>query len=450
MVSVGLRQSLLTVRFRPSDPTAIPDRDALDTAVAAASAAGLRVALAVYPYPPRELAAGVGSPAAFGEWVGALARRYPQVRRFVVGNEPNQSAFLRPQFAGGRNVSAAAAGRYLAAGYDALKAVDPGITVVGLGLSPRGNDDPHAPSNSSTSPLRFIAALGRWYRSSGRTAPLMDELSFHPYPRLALDPLERGYTWPNAGFVDLDRIRQGLWDAFHGTGQPTTVDGLRLSLDEVGWQVGTQGRPGYAGAENVPVTTEAAQARVYGSLVRLAACEPDVAAVNFFGFRDDGLRSGFQAGLFRADGSPRPSADAVRVAVAEAGRSCVARAPWQPRRGVTGAAVGGAALLAHTPVAAGTPLSLTASASAVEGATAQAFLQRAGPPAATRAGAPAPAARTVAASRTAVVHPPGGVRLRIDLPRGLAPGRYVVAVRLTAEGDRARASVALGVPFVVR
>ena len=72
-------------------------------------------------------------------------------------NEPNQPAFLRPQFGpSGANVSAAVAGAFLAAGYDALKAVDPTIVVIGLGLSPRGNDRPTAPSNVSTSPVRFL------------------------------------------------------------------------------------------------------------------------------------------------------------------------------------------------------------------------------------------------------------------------------------------------------
>ena len=307
MAALGLRESLLTVRFRPSEPSRIPDQDVLDSAVEQATAARLQVVFAVYPYPPRELAAGGATPASFAAWLTNLAERYPQVRQYVVGNEPNQAAFLRPQFGtSGRSVSAATAGRYLAAGYDALKAVDPGITVVGIGLSPRGNDDPRAPTNPSVSPMRFVSALGRWYRASGRTAPLMDGFSFHPYPRRATDPLAQGYIWPNAGFVNLDRVKQGLWDAFHGTAQPTTVDGLKLYLDEVGWQVDTSGRPGYAGKENVPVTTEATQAGIYSALVRQAACDPAVAEVNFFGFHDDGLRTGFQAGLYRADGSPRP------------------------------------------------------------------------------------------------------------------------------------------------
>ena len=378
MAALGLRQTVVTVRWQPSDPLALAERPLLDLTVAAARSAGLSVVFATYPYPPREVEAGLARPEAFGAWLAELARRYPEVRQFVVGNEPNQPAFWRPQFARGKQLSGWSFGPFLAAGYDALKDVDQTLTVVGVGLSPRGNDRPTARSNVSTSPVRFLAALGAWYRATGRQRPLMDGLSFHPYPNAATDPLSRGYPWPNAGFVNLDRVRQALWDAFSGTAQPTTVDGLRLYLDEVGWQVDTSsltgstgtenvqvtndatqarvysalvhdaacdphldevgwqvdttGRDGYVGAENVPVTDEQTQAAIYGELVRRAACDPDVAQVNIFGFRDDASRTGFQAGLYRADGSPRSAATGVGGAIADG--TCVdGSVPrWRPAR----------------------------------------------------------------------------------------------------------------------
>jgi hypothetical protein len=224
MAALGLKQSVIGVRFVPSQSVVIQDKELLDRAVAAAEQAGLRVVFAVYPYPTREIEAGLSSPSVFASYVGVLASIYPQVKHFVIGNEPNQPAFWRPQFdAAGRNASAAAFGPYLAAAYDTLKDVDPDITVIGVGLSPRGNDRPKAKNNISTSPVRFLRALGEWYRSSGRTKPLMDGFSFHPYPNQATDALERGYAWPNAGFVNLDRVKQALWDAFHDTAQPTTL-----------------------------------------------------------------------------------------------------------------------------------------------------------------------------------------------------------------------------------
>jgi hypothetical protein len=338
MAGLGLRQTVLGVRFVPSEAMIVQDKEQLDRAIGSATSAGLQVVLAVYPYPPRELEAGMGSPSLFASYVGVLASIYPQVRQFVIGNEPNQPAFWRPQFdVSGNNVSATAFGPYLAAAYDTLKGIDPEITVLGVGLSPRGNDRPTARNNISTSPVRFLRSLGAWYRRSGRTAPLMDGFSFHPYPNEATDPLERGYQWPNAGFANLDRVKQALWDAFNGTAQPTTLEGMKLHLDEVGWQVDTAGRLGYHGQENVAVTDEVTQAAIYGELIREAACDPDVASLSFFGFRDDGLRTGFQAGLERVDGSPRASEAAVQAAISE---GCAGAAPvWAPGVSVLGAKV---------------------------------------------------------------------------------------------------------------
>ena len=339
MAAVGLRQTVIGVRFKPSESLVIQDKQLLDRAIPNALDAGLRVVLAVYPYPPREIEAGLGSPTLFASYVSAVAQAYPEVSQFVIGNEPNQPAFWRPQFTrSGANASGAAFGRYLAAAYDVLKGVNPAIEVVGIGLSPRGNDKPKAKSNVSSSPVRFLRALGAWYRASGRTRPLMDSFSFHPYPNRATDPLDRGYGWPNAGFVNLDRIKLALWDAFNATAQPTTVNGLRLHLDEVGWQVDTSRRVGYQGKENVPVTDEITQAAIYGDLIRRSACEPDLDEVSFFGFRDDGLRTGFQAALQRADGSPRPAVDAVRAAIVDTAEGCqAAPVPWSPLDEVVGA-----------------------------------------------------------------------------------------------------------------
>ena len=425
MASLGLRQTVVTVRWLPSDPLALGERPLLDLTVAAAQAAGLSVVFATYPYPPREVEAGLARPEAFGEWLGELAQRYPNVRQFVVGNEPNQPAFWRPQFGGPAQLSASGFGPFLAAGYDALKAVDPTLTVVGVGLSPRGNDRPTARSNVSTSPVRFLASLGAWYRASGRARPLMDGLSFHPYPNLATDPLERGYAWPNAGFVNLDRVKQAVWDAFAGTAQPTTVDGLRLYLDEVGWQVDTTGLAGYTGAENVAVTDEGTQAAVYGVLLRRAACDPDIAQVNIFGFRDDSLRTGFQAGLVRVDGTQRPSAGAVHTSIA--GPPCeTAGTAWRPARSVLGA---------KAPVVRVTQDAIGVGVTALEAASARVCLL---------AGAHTlSSARRVLAARSASVGCTTTVVTQnrwatVWLPR--LAGRSTVAVRLAAETNPARST----------
>lgn len=436
MASLGLRQIVLTTRYKPSDPLTIQDKGQLDQTIPAALAAGLRVVLTVYPYPPREVEAGLGSPAAFGAYVASVATAFPGVKQFVIGNEPNQPAFWRPQFAAdGSNASAAAFGSYLAAAYDALKAVDAGNTVVGIGLSPRGNDRPDARSNVSTSPVRFLRALGAWYRASGRSLPLMDGFSFHPYPNKATDPLDRGYSWPNAGFVNLDRIKQALWDAFTGTAQPTTVDGLKLHLDEVGWQVSTFGQPGYAGLENVVVTDELTQAAVYAELVRRAACDPDIAEVSFFGFRDDGARTGFQAALQRLDGTARPAAEAVRSAIADAVSGCTsAPVKWTPATGVFDPSV---AILSYTGWSMGVRVRAGEDARAIVCIGAKGSLIGG----VSRSSARSPGARCRQLTLTGLrpldlaFVAPGGVRSGVE-----------VAVELVAEANRGRKTILVGHP----
>ncbi|MBA2333284.1 MAG: hypothetical protein H0V94_10905 [Actinobacteria bacterium] len=341
MAATGLKQNVMTVRWKPSDPTNIPDQAALDLAVPIAVAAGIEVVFAVYPYPPSELEAGGISHLAFAAWLDTLARAYPQVTTYIVGNEPNLNTFWRPQGTGaGRVLAAAQFGRFLAAGYDALKTVSPEITVLGVGSSPRGERAPGATGKSS--PVHFLKALGDWYRASLRPTPIMDGFSYHPYPNPSdfTVPFTFTYGWPNASVQELQRIKQALWDAFDGTPQPTTLNGLELYLDEVGWQVDTSFQPGYTDAENVRVTSEETQASIYGDLVRYVVCDPDVAQPNFFGYYDERSRLGWQSALRRNDGSARASNAAVAAAIAETGGECrgLPRS-WSPLRKPVGAAV---------------------------------------------------------------------------------------------------------------
>jgi hypothetical protein len=435
MAATGLKTNVVTLKWDPQQPETIPDRERLDTALPLAEAAGVRIVFAVYGVRPTVFTDEGATPKQFADWVSLVAHTYPQVTRYVIGNEPNQPRFWRPQFDDlGRQASAKAFGPVLAAAYDALKAIDASITVVGIGLSPRGNDRPYAPDNVSTSPVRFLKALGDWYRTSGRRAPLMDALSFHPYPSSNRDGLEHGYVWPNAGVADLGRIKLAIWDAFAKTPQMTTASGLKLYLDEVGWQVGTDAVPGYTGSENVPVTDEGTQARLYGELIRMLACDPSIAAVNFFGYRDELDRLGFQAGLVRADGTVRPAAEAVRLALAETAGGCLGELKgWRVTRGVVGGAV--------------TFTGASFVATAREQAVYRAALFRAGTTS-TRIERELTARRASAATKQGTVRANRWPRITFSTRR-LLPGRYVIAVRMAAWANPARAKVFLSRPLVV-
>ncbi len=102
----------------------------------------------------------------FAAWTAMVAQTFPTVHEFIVMNECNQPLFLNPQWnTAGGNQSAEICGRALAAAYDALKAVSSANFVWGVGLSPRGNDAPNSPSNSSTSPVHFLEDLGTWFKA---------------------------------------------------------------------------------------------------------------------------------------------------------------------------------------------------------------------------------------------------------------------------------------------
>ena len=151
----------------------------------------------------------------FCDYAVKVMQRYPYVRKAIIGNEPNQPKFWQPIWNGSQPASPAAMAVVLASCYDKLKALDATLDVIGVGLSPRGNDNPGASSNSSISPVRWIKALGDAYRAMGRQKPLFDEWSWHCYPNVNTDEVETGYAWPNTGCVNAARVKLALWDAFH-------------------------------------------------------------------------------------------------------------------------------------------------------------------------------------------------------------------------------------------
>jgi hypothetical protein len=463
---LGMTQNRIAVFWDAEFPSEIQEKAFLDRSLPVAALNDVRVIFSVQPLHPTDVTSMPGGARAFAEYVALLARTYPQVKQFIIGNEPNQPRFWRPQFsASGRGLAAAAYGQMLALSYDSLKAVDPTIDVVGLGLSPRGNDNPRARSNVSTSPVRFIHDLGVAYRASGRTRPIMDELAFHPYPNpsSANDPLLKGYQWPNAGVPNFSRIKQAVWDAFDGTAQPTFAEaGLRpfaapkappltLVLDETGWQarVPAGAREAYNGRESSKTVNEATQARIYGDLVRFVECDPAVTALNLFHLVDEADLDRFQSGLIRADGSKRPSYSAVKEAIAETGGVCTgAPATWRHSTTVAGP---GAFFGRRTRARFGFGVTTKEAA----GFRAGIFRVRDGRGLSERDRSQVAAALASNGSAPGLVSRSAGT-LRAywtaDVTfgaRSLSPGWYAYAVRLAASMNPARTSLLVGPPFRV-
>ena len=327
MKGANLSTNRWTLAWDSTAPTAIKELAFLERAAPKAQAAGVHVLLALY--------AGTPSPTAtqhdatqFCAWAGQVATLAQQwgIHDFIVWNEPNTRLYWSPQKdASGADIAAPAYESLLAQCYDTIHAADPAANVIGLGLSPR------ASTSESTEPLVFLRDVGKAYKASGRTAPIMDQLSIHPYPNpnAPADSPDVGYEVADRyGVSNMDRVKQAVYDAFNGTGQPTTVSaGSRASvsagaargpltfvIDEIGWQTDTTQYSQYVNAENVAVVSEQTQAEYIKKMAeKYFACDPTVVSVQLFLLADEKYRNGkdangtqlgggWQSGLLTAGG----------------------------------------------------------------------------------------------------------------------------------------------------
>ena len=457
MADLGMTENRVNVFWDESTPATLLEEPFLDRMMATAATTGTRIVLAIQPIHALAFATNTRARiAAFTAYVRQVALRYPLVREYVIGNEPNVRRFFQPQHvADGTIVSAQVYEQLLAAAYDTLKSVDPGIRVDGLALSPRGNDKGVGTGAESVSPVRFIAALGAAYRQSGRTAPIADVVDVHAYSNINTQPLTRPYQWPQAGAADLDRLKQAWWDAFHSTPQPVFKETggsakktyVTFRIDESGTQVKvdpTKVDPRlYSGRENVPTVDEATQARYYTQLIALVKCDPTVQDLDLFHLVDEPLLNGFQSGLLRVDDSLRPSYAAVKQAIA-AGGTCNALHTWRHTTSVTGA---------RMTFDARPKLSIQqkffARAGAGEEATAQLgiFPADGGKPA-------GPLLRQSFAAGDAPVRGSGVLRANVirtfTLKGRLTPGRWVFAVLVQATVNPERSRLLVSKVFTVR
>jgi hypothetical protein len=369
MAADGLKMNALTIRWDETQPTSIdPDlQNYLTQVITAAQTAGVTVELDLYPLHSQALTGGKKCPAStdplscgdptkiqqFAAWTAMVAQTFPTVHQFIVMNECNQPLFVNPQWnTAGANQSAMVCGRALAAAYDALKASSSSNFVWGVGLSPRGNDAPNAASNSSTTPVKFLGALGSWFRAfaakTHRTAPLMDGLDFHPYPVPQSIPFATGYAnTSDASVSNLPRIYQAFYDAFTGTPQRTIGQqkggGLPLSLNEMGIQTAVTSQTGYSGLEVSAnsaggvvgkFATEAYQASYYQQMLQLLSCDPNVRVINLFHLVDEPSLAGWQSGLYWVgSGTPVAKQSATMLAgwMSQTHGACQGRmVPWRP------------------------------------------------------------------------------------------------------------------------
>ena len=298
------------------------ERLVLGNVVKAADAQNMRVFVFVWHGLSGATPRSEGARKQFAAYTAALAKAFPQIRDVVVGNEPNLNTFWMPQFGrGGKDVAAIDYLDLLAKTYDALKAVSSKIQVIGGALAPRGSDRPGL-KRDTHSPTQFIKDLGAAYKASGRTKPIMDAFSIHPYMRTSqLSPTDTHAASTTITIADYGKLTTLLARAFAGTDQQGGE--LPIYYTEFGVQtkVPAAHRHAYTDLKSTAAADAvdpATQARYYEEALELAACQPTVRGLFVFHTFDEPDLAGWQSGLYYADQTPKPSLPAFRTAAAAA------------------------------------------------------------------------------------------------------------------------------------
>jgi hypothetical protein len=294
------------------------DEVVLRNASAAAQLDGIRLVVSLYPASWRSTPLDARARGQFASYAASIAREFPAIEDFIVGNEPNLNLFWMPQYGlGGVDLAARSYELLLAHTYDALKSVSGDVNVIGGALASHGEDRAGA-RRPTHSPTAFIRDLGAAYRATHRRRPIMDTFAIHPY--LIPSRLPPSFAHPRTttiGIADYPKLVRLLTDAFRGTAQRGET--LPIVYDEFGYQSRV---PGYmrfaythlaapAAGDAVP---EATQAAYYGAAFALAACQPTVAGMLIFHVVDERDARAWQSGLYYANGRPKTSLRAVRRA----------------------------------------------------------------------------------------------------------------------------------------
>jgi hypothetical protein len=309
-------------------PTAT-EQTRLDAVTAAAKLDDTKIYVAVLNAGSRTTPLSVSDQNDFAAFAAAIARRYPTLTEFVVGNEPNNNRFWLPQFAlDGSDLAAVAYESLLARTYDALKAVSPAIDVIGGALAPRGIDRPGT-GKDTHSPTVFIADLAAAYKTTGRPDRIMDAFDMHAYEdNSSLPPSFEHPKTATIAIADYGKLTSAL-AAFDGTAQPGSTLPIVYGEFGVESQIPSAKASLYTGAE--PATTkpvvEATQATYYHDALALAFCQPTTKAFFVFHAFDEPNLPAWQSGVYYTDGTPKASLPAVKAAARDVTGGVIIRCP---------------------------------------------------------------------------------------------------------------------------
>jgi hypothetical protein len=321
----GFRGVRITQIWASGERAVSPDDvTTLENVVAAAKLANVTVLTSVMNFGSRTTPLTETDQSDFAAYAANVVEQVPELRTLIIGNEPNLNRYWLPQFnVDGTDAAAPAYEALLARTYDAVKAVDSGVTVLGGAVSPRGGDIPNG-IRPTHSPTVFIQDMGQAVRDSGRTTPIMDGFAFHPYEdNSSVAPVSG--THPNSttiALADYDKLVALLGAAFGDYTIPLWYDEFGVES-----QIPLAKQSFYINAEvaaTKPVD-EATQAEYYRQAVQLAFCQPNVRGLFLFHAFDERDLTGWQSGLYYADDTPKTSLNAVRLAMEESRRGVVAQ-----------------------------------------------------------------------------------------------------------------------------
>jgi len=296
MQTLGLGAMRVTLDWQPGKRNLSKENHNSLLRAVAAERQGIRIVLAVYGLAadaPRTREARED----YCRFVRNTLLRYGEVRDVVIWNEANSDTFWQP-----REGAAAGYAALLGRCWDLLHATFPSVNVL-------------TSTASSHDPAAFIRGIGTANRASGRALPLFDSFGHNPYPLFPGEsPTARHDVYIGEG--DYDRLIAVLDESFAGTAQPATP----IWYLENGFQttVAAARRSHYTGQESVTDTlAPGEQAAQLATALRLAHCQPRVAAYFNFLLADETLLEGWQSGLLWADWKRKPAFAAFRAAIAE-------------------------------------------------------------------------------------------------------------------------------------
>jgi hypothetical protein len=306
----GVARARPTDATDPTDPAY--DWSAYDRLAVEAKRAGITVLFTLLGTPVWANG-GIGwnraptDPADLTDFARAAARRYngmfrtaegrklPAVKRWLVWNEPNNPVFLKPQFVreAGRWVARSArvyAGLCNAA-VAGIRSGQAAAKIACGATAPRGNNNPSS-SRPSISPLPFLKAM----RAAGARG--FDAYAHHPYygkrqetPSTPPPPGLDGVTTTAVTLGNLDVLEQAL-DKTYGSR-------MRLWITEYGYQTNPPD-PTFG------VTPSKQRAYVTQAYTMLRD-DPRIDLFIWFLLRDEEQLTGWQSGLFTADGKAKPA-----------------------------------------------------------------------------------------------------------------------------------------------